>query len=250
MEHLTLSHRIRFRCGPELSCFTSCCRDVNIFLTPYDILRMRNHLGISSEAFLDRFVVMLVSQKSGFPVALLKMQGDVEKTCPFVGASGCTIYADRPWACRMYPLDSADREGEYRYLVDASRCAGIGSGPETRVREYLESQEVEPFESMERPLRKFAADPRLSREKISNPKIQEMCRMALYDLDRFRRFVFESRFLNVFLVEPDEVKRIKEDDVELLKFAYRWLEFGLMAGETMKIREELVHSRQSGGTES
>ena len=77
-----------------------------------------------------------------------------------------------------------------------------------------------------------------SRESIQNPKIQEMCRMALYDLDRFRRFVLKSRFLEIFQVEEELVERLKDDDLSLMNLAYRWLEFGLFSGETLRIRED------------
>ena len=64
--------------------------------------------------------------------------------------------------------------------------------------------------------------------------------MALYDIDRFRRFVLESRFLKIFHVKKASVERLKEDDMELMKLAYKWLEFGLISGETLKIREDLI----------
>jgi len=64
--------------------------------------------------------------------------------------------------------------------------------------------------------------------------------MALYDLDRFRRFVLESRFLQIFYVPPETVKKISKDDTELLKLAHQWLEFGLVSGEGLKIRADLL----------
>jgi hypothetical protein len=41
-------------------------------------------------------------------------------------------------------------------------------------------------------------------------KVQEMFRMALDDLDRFRRFVLESRFLKTFYVEKEIGKRSRQ----------------------------------------
>ncbi len=67
--------------------------------------------------------------------------------------------------------------------------------------------------------------------------------MALYDLDRFRRFVLESRFLQVFYVEKEIAQKITVDDLELMKLAHRWLEFGLVSGETLKIREDVVKGK-------
>ena len=45
----------RFHCHTGVSCFTQCCQDVNIVLTPYDVLRMRRGLGISSGEFIDKY---------------------------------------------------------------------------------------------------------------------------------------------------------------------------------------------------
>ena len=50
---LTSEDDFRFECRPGLECFTRCCRDITIFLTPYDVLRMKNALNISSGDFLS-----------------------------------------------------------------------------------------------------------------------------------------------------------------------------------------------------
>ncbi len=44
-----------FACHPGLSCFTECCRDLRLALTPYDILRLKNRLGLASNDFLDQY---------------------------------------------------------------------------------------------------------------------------------------------------------------------------------------------------
>ena len=49
-------------------------------------------------------------EQSLFPIVVLKMK-DVElKRCFFVSEEGCTVYEDRPWACRMFPLDKGENE--------------------------------------------------------------------------------------------------------------------------------------------
>ena len=35
----------RFRCHPGVGCFNRCCRNLNLFLYPYDVIRLRNRLG-------------------------------------------------------------------------------------------------------------------------------------------------------------------------------------------------------------
>ncbi len=239
--------RIRFHCRPGLACFTTCCRDVNIFLSPYDVLRMKNRLSMTSGDFLDRYTLSLIPEASGFPVVLLKMEEERNKACPFVTPEGCSMYEDRPWACRMFPLDQGSRMGDFQFIANPSFCLGMKEEKETTVRDYLEGQSLALYGESEALLGRIASHPRFSKEHIQNPKIQEMCRMALYDLDRFRRFVLESRFLQLFEVDSGIADRIKTDDVELMRLAHRWLEFGLVAGETLKMREDMVKAREAEG---
>ena len=60
--------------------------------------------------------------------------------------------------------------------------------------------------------------------------------MACYDLDRFRRFVFETRFLEVFEVDEARVEALRGDDQELLDFGMQWLRFTLFGERSMKLR--------------
>jgi uncharacterized protein len=240
---LTEGSRLRFDCHPGLTCFTRCCRDVNIFLSPYDILRLKKRLNVASEEFLERYTISLIPETSGFPVVLLKMREDKNRVCPFVRPEGCSVYEDRPWACRMYPLDQSERDGQFHFMAQVSFCLGLKENREWTVKEYLQDQGLDPYNEMQSLLGRISSHPRLSRENVRNPKIQEMCRMALYDLDRFRRFVLESRFLQIFYVEKEIAQKVATDDLELLKLAHRWLEFGLVSGESLKIREDILKGK-------
>ena len=44
-------NRFRFRCHKEIPCFTECCAKLDLLLTPYDVLRIKNRLKIDSEEF-------------------------------------------------------------------------------------------------------------------------------------------------------------------------------------------------------
>ena len=44
-----------FRCHPEVSCFNRCCRNLNLFLYPYDVVRLKQCLGLTSDEFLDEY---------------------------------------------------------------------------------------------------------------------------------------------------------------------------------------------------
>jgi hypothetical protein len=238
-----------FTCHPGLPCFTRCCRDITIFLTPYDILRMKNALHISSGDFLGRYTVSMIGD-NGLPVVVLKMQEDDDKNCPFVGPDGCSIYSDRPWACRIYPLQPestkiTEKAGKAYYSVmDVPFCQGLASERALSLGEWIEEQGIPVYHEMEALFKKITANDRLTKEKITNKKIQEMVYMACYDLDRFRRFVLESSFLQRFEVQAPVVERIRTDDVALFRLAVRWLEYGLLAQQALKVRADVMAAKK------
>jgi Fe-S-cluster containining protein len=242
---LTPKDGFRFHCHAGRDCFNQCCRDITIFLTPYDIIRMKNALNMTSSAFLSAYTVTLIGD-AGLPVVVLQMQADAQKSCPFVESSGCRIYPDRPWACRIYPLKPestkiTEKAGKSYYSVMAAPfCRGFETDRALTVRQWIEEQGIAPYLEMEAPFKKITADEHLMRTKIENEKIRQMVYMSCYDLDRFRRFVFDSTFLERFDVEPEEIEAVRADDSALYRLALRWLEFGLLAQQVLPVKSEVL----------
>jgi len=240
----------QFSCSKNMDCFTRCCRDITIFLTPYDVLRLKNALHMSSGEFLDRYTATLLGD-TGLPVVALKMRDDDEKRCPFVKNSGCTIYADRPWACRIYPLQPestpfTEKAGKTYYSVmNVPFCLGLEADRTLSLTKYIEEQGIPVYMEMEALFKKITTNERLIKEKITNKKIQEMYFMACYDLDHFRRFVLESTFLDRFDIEPQQVEKIKTNDVALYCFAIQWLEYGLLAQNVMAVKPEAMAAKKA-----
>jgi Fe-S-cluster containining protein len=247
---LTPENHFRFECRQSLKCYTRCCRDITIVLTPYDILRMKNGLHISSEKFLADYTVTMIGD-AGLPVVILRMKDDDEKNCPFVTKHGCMIYQDRPWPCRIYPLQPESTKitetagKEYYSVMDVPFCLGLQSDRSLTLKDWIKEQGVSVYQQMEAPFKKITTNESVSHNKITNKKIQEMYYMACYDLDRFRRFVLESTFLKRFELEPEAVEKIKEDDVELYHFAMKWLEYGLLGQQGLKIRPEVIKAKKT-----
>ena len=138
-----------FACHADVPCFNACCGDVNIFLTPYDIIRLKNRLKISTQEFLDDHTLMPFDRNLTYPAVLLKMADNEKKTCPFVGASGCQVYEDRPWACRMYPLgmaspgeDSPETDEDFYFLLKEAVCKGFAEKKKWTVAEWLTNQGI------------------------------------------------------------------------------------------------------------
>ncbi len=233
---------IQFQCKPGLSCFTRCCQDVNIFLAPYDILRMKNRLKIPSSEFLEKYTQTLIAP-SGLPIIQLKLQ-ESDHRCHFITPEGCSIYEDRPWACRMYPLDWDEEKGGYYFMVGEETCLGQKEPRELKLQAWLLEQEVPPYEDMDLRFQFVTKYPRLAEAGLKQTNVQHMFRMACYDLDNFRRFVFDTNFFNVFEVEDQEIKMVKEDDTALLDLAFRWIRFGLVCGDVLEIKEEVKKEKE------
>lgn len=243
--------RFKFSCHPGVRCFTQCCADVNIFLTPYDILRMKNRLGISSEDFLARYTLIPFNEKQQVPIVALKMLEDQQKHCPFLGSEGCAIYEDRPWSCRMYPLGLASpgeggREGEeeFYFLMQEGDCCGFQEDREWTVRQWLENQGIVEYNQMGESFKEIALHEEFRRSHRLDPEKMEMLYMACYNLDTFRRFVFETRFLSYFDIDAELVESIRNDDVQLMQFAFRWLRFALFNEPSIKVRDEVLAIRK------
>jgi hypothetical protein len=80
--------------------------------------------------------------------------------------------------------------------------------------------------------------------KDLDPGPMEMFFLVCYNIDKFRRFVFESSFLNAFEVDAGTLDSIKKDDIELLKFGFKWLRFSIFKEKNMKIKEEIVEAKK------
>lgn len=248
---LGLDDRFQFECHNGLDCFTHCCGNVAIVLSPYDIIRLKRALGISSSEFLERYTISPFTKEQKFPAVLLKMQPETGR-CAFVTANGCSVYRDRPWACRMYPLGLAEpknpaaAEGKVHFLVKEERCHGHGQGPGCSVREWMAGQGVEEYDLHGASFKDLMLHDFWDKEEGLSPEKMDMYYMACYDLDRFRRFVFETRFLQLFEVDESRIEAIRADDEELLEFAMQWLRFSLFGERTMKLKPSAMRRRRAG----
>lgn len=233
-----------FKCHPDTGCYNSCCKDVTIFLTPLDVIRLRKALGITSTDFLDTYVHKVLSQESGLPAVILKMNEDEGKTCPFVREEGCSVYESRPYSCRLYPLDT-EQGIEYRLIADPSKCRGLDEPDEWTVERWRQEQGLPDYDDLDHNLKDVMQADKLWEDKIGDPRMQDMILMVLYDPDRFREFVFNSSFFSKFHVDEDIVEKIRDDDVALLYFGSQWLRFALFGKKGfLKIDREYLERKK------
>ncbi len=230
--------KFKFSCHEGLACFNTCCRDINIFLTPYDVLRLKKNLGIRSSEFLAKYAHVIYPGLRAFPLVMINMDADKEKRCPFVSQQGCSVYPDRPWACRMAPVDIKG-ENLYGFCFDSSRCLGLLEQTEWTVEQWVVNQGVDVYQKMDEGFKEIPLKLKFTGFAGLDRHIKEMFLMACYDLDKFRKFIFESSFLKVFNVSEETTNKLKTDDLELMHFGFNWLLNQFDIKKTINLKEEV-----------
>ncbi|MFP4527063.1 MAG: YkgJ family cysteine cluster protein [Candidatus Kapaibacterium sp.] len=241
---LSREDKFSFACHPGVECFNKCCNDVNIFLTPYDIIRLRQRLGMGSSEFLEKYTLIPLEENLKHPVVMLRMDEE-SLNCPFVEQDkGCTVYEDRPWSCRMYPIgvatpqEIADNNEEFFFLLKENFCKGFDESKEWTIEEWMNNQGVADYDEMGDMFREISLHPHFQRTQNTEPVKLEMFYMVMYDLDKFREFVFESTFFKRFDVPAETIEKMRSDDVELQKFGMQWLRFAIFGEKTINIRQQ------------
>ncbi|MGO9116946.1 MAG: YkgJ family cysteine cluster protein [Desulfomonilaceae bacterium] len=234
---------LQFECGPHVPCFTECCAKLELRITPYDVLRLKRRLDLSSGDFLEFYTTMKTDSAHGFPEFALRMDSANENRCPFVTHQGCSVYEDRPGACKIYPLGRAStsdpRDGsrrEFYFTVKEDHCRGFEQRKEWKVADWVHNQGLVHYNAVNDLLMELYVLKTRGKALSLGPQHMQMFVMACYNLDRFRDFVFQSKFLEKFDLEKGIEDSIRENGLELLKFGVRWLRFALFREPTLKIR--------------
>ena len=220
----------RFACSPKVACFNECCRDLNQFLYPYDILRLKKRLGLSSSEFLKRYTTQHIGPESGLPVVALKAADAERFICPFVTPNGCRVYPDRPASCRTYPLARAisrNRESgqvtEHFMLLKEPHCLGFNAPQSQTAGQWIDDQQIEIYNRFNDQLLEII---RLKNQLCPgplDPKSRQLFYEALYDLDRFRTRILENKLLDQIDVDPQKLAEAETDDTALLEVAMAYV---------------------------
>jgi Fe-S-cluster containining protein len=249
----TLDSKIQFRCHPGVSCFTECCGNIKIVLTPYDILQIRKRLKMDAAEFLHTYTEPTYLEKTDFPGVMIKL---TEKgRCPFIKSKteGCMIYSDRPTACRYYPVGMANfHEGaqeeqsseQFYFVVKEPHCKGFEEEKIWTVREWRQDQGVDKRDEMNKGWMELVMRRKsFGYQATLSEQAKRMFFMASTDLDQFRSFVFDSTFLKTYDVDKETLNKIREDDVELLLFSYRLLASMLFGINDVKVKPEVLKAK-------
>jgi uncharacterized protein len=249
---------IQFQCRKGISCWNACCSNIDISLTPYDILRLSRRLELSTTEFLQKYTFPYELEKDG--IAGVKFQPVENGTaCQFMRPEGCSVYEDRPTACRYYPvaLLSLRRSDEYTdrqsyAMVKEPHCLGHQEPRKLTIEEYRQEQGLIEYDEIARGWRQLVLKKKSSGPTVGKPSKRslQLWFTACYDLDRFRAFVASEQFSETYDIPADELKNILVDDKEMMLFAFRFLRQVMFGEETIKMHPDALDKRLARKRES
>jgi Fe-S-cluster containining protein len=230
--------KFSFGCHPRLNCFTECCRELELVLTPYDVLRLRKKLALSSADFINRYIVLEQEENDVFPRLYLGMVDDGRANCPFVDPAGCMVYEDRPGACRAYPVGRGvtlapdGRQQEMHVLVKENHCLGFGEPQSYSVAEWFHNQGLSEYNVMNDKVMSLLYHEQARQGTRLTPGQTDFFLLAFYKLDEFKEFVSGADFLTRFNVTEKDIRAALIDEESLLRFAVHWLKKVLFNDES------------------
>ncbi len=234
-----------------IACWNACCSNIDISLTPYDILRLKRRFETSSGEFLQKYTIPYEMEQSS--IAGVKLRPVTNGTaCQFMTPEGCSVYEDRPTACRYYPvaLLSLRRQDEYTdrasyALVEETHCLGHKEPRRISVANYRKEQGLDQYDELARGWRQLILKKKSSGPSIGKPSRRslELFFMVCYDIDRFSQFVASESFNRLYDLPAQEMKDILCDDVELMQFGFRFLRQVLFGEESIPLCQEAAQER-------
>lgn len=214
-----------FLCHHRVSCFTHCCRELELALTPYDVLRLRLATELDSAELHERYIIEELTPEDTFPRFYLTMIDDGKASCVFVNDAGCSIYPHRPGACRTYPLGRGTTRGlgqisEQFVLLREPHCKGFKEKTVQTAKSFMQSQELAPFNKFNDRLTAITQHPQIKEGMRLSTAELELFKLALYDLDTFRARLADNQIESPLDI-PDAAY---EDDERLLEFGLDFIE--------------------------
>lgn len=226
---IQLDDKFGFACHKNVPCFNHCCKDLNQALTPFDVVRLKNHLKITAREFLERYAVVYSGPATGLPVASLRFSADQDHDCPFVTPEGCMVYTARPSSCRIYPLARAlqrsrsdGRITEHYAVLKEDHCLGFKEDAVQTVRKWIADQELETYHKMNDAMMELIALKNQLRPGELSTEGHEMVRMAFYDLDTLKEKALAGELPSL---DHDHLRPLpgEADDEAWLAWSMSWI---------------------------
>jgi Fe-S-cluster containining protein len=110
---------MRFQCQP--GCIKCCEEKGFVYVSPSDIVRLADFLGMTETGFKARYVY---STKN-----VSRLRVPRHSYCPFLTPQGCSVHPAKPIQCRTFPFWPELVNDKKEWNATAKWCPGMGKGP-------------------------------------------------------------------------------------------------------------------------
>jgi Fe-S-cluster containining protein len=227
---ITRDEHFCFSCHPGVPCFTECCRQLDLALTPYDVLRLKNRLQMHSGSFLEQYVIIEWDERIVFPQCYLTMVDDGRASCVFVSDRGCSVYEDRPGACRAYPVgrgasrrNHAQKTAERYVLVQEPHCQGFAEPSDQTPEKYIREQGLDAYSHSNDAVMSILQHEQVRQGFRPTRRQLDQYILALYNPDQFRQEMSDGRISMRGPLGPGKIQGLAGDEEQLLQLGISWL---------------------------
>lgn len=248
---LSSDDEFQFDFHPGISCFNACCKNIDITILPYDILRLKNRQNLSSSQWENSYTVRFSMNQHPLPRLKLATHKGTRASV-FLGEKGCQVYQDRPAACRYYAPGSMGirRKGtayveQIFFKVKEDHCKGDAEPKKLPVRDYRQSQGAEKYDEMNRECQVIILKKRSSGPTVGAPSEHSLTLFDMfnYDIDSFEKFSHSDGVKNLFELDANNRAEIENDQEALLLFAARFLKQVLFGEMSIKMNQSVIDER-------
>ena len=112
---------IKFECQGSSKCCVSRGSHGFVYMSNNDLKRLANYFDISNQKFKDRYC----DRTDGY---LHLKEINKNGNCQFLNETKCSVYKDRPEACRSWPFWKENMNAKTWNKEIVNFCPGIGKG--------------------------------------------------------------------------------------------------------------------------
>jgi Fe-S-cluster containining protein len=200
---------------------------LELALTPYDVLRLRRATQLRSAEVLEKYIIVEQDTGEPFPRFYLTMVDDGQASCVFVSPEGCSVYPNRPGACRSYPLGRAATRvsdntiTESFILMKEKHCCGFSEPNHQNAVQYSKAQGLDLYNNSNDSVAQILQHESIRQGFVPSPKQVELFTLAIYNIDTFRDLYLAGKIKST----SSSAERLThcDTDEQLLKFSISWL---------------------------
>ena len=237
---------IQFNCHKGIACFNAFCKNIDITLTPYDIVRLKKRLGMTSYELLATRTTRFDMDAHDVPGVKFRTQKG-SSACQFLTEDGCSVYPDRPTACRYYALGTTSMrivgtssEEDFYLMVKEDHCLGHQEPKVQTVREYREEQGVDRYDEANKEWRQIVLKNRSCGPTVGKPSARSLDFLYLcsYDVDGLGAFIKSPGVGEVFDLDEAAMQGLMNDEVTLMQLGFHLLKQVLFGEITIALKQD------------